>query len=158
GGDTGKSMGPDLAQGIAITELADGVPVAGQFAGEPVLLVRRGERIHAIGAQCTHYGGPLAEGLVGGGTVRWPWHHACFSLATGEGLRAPALNPVPCYTVEHRGERVCITGVAPPAAARPAPARATPARIVIVGAGAAGYAAADMLRRQGYDGSVTLIG
>ena len=95
--------GPDLKQGISIDELADGAMLGGHADGEAVLLVRRGGDIHAIGATCTHYGGPLAEGLVEGDTVRCPWHHACFSLRTGEALRAPALNPIACWRVERAG-------------------------------------------------------
>jgi nitrite reductase/ring-hydroxylating ferredoxin subunit len=65
--------------------------ISGQADGEELVLARRGEEVFAIGAHCTHYGGPLGEGLIVGETVRCPWHHACFSLRTGEALRAPAL-------------------------------------------------------------------
>jgi apoptosis-inducing factor 3 len=149
--------GPDLAQGISISELSDGRPVLGHAGGEPVLLVRRGEEVFALGAQCTHYGGPLAEGLVVGETVRCPWHHACFSLRTGEAVRAPALNPVACYRVERQGDRVTVREkVEPPRRSGPAGASG-PDPVVIVGAGAAGDAVAEELRRQGYAGRILLL-
>ena len=93
--DTGAPKGPDLLQGIDAASLADGQTVLGHADGEPVLLARRGEEIFAIGATCTHYGGPLAEGLIVGDTVRCPWHHACFSLRTGEALARPGARPGP---------------------------------------------------------------
>ena len=83
--------GPDFTLGLALAELADGAMLVGHAAGKPVLVARRGDEIFAIGASCTHYGGPLADGLLVGDTVRCPWHHACFSLRTGQALRAPAL-------------------------------------------------------------------
>jgi apoptosis-inducing factor 3 len=95
--------GPDFAQGFSLTELTDGAMLQGHAKGEPILVVRRGDAFFAIGASCTHYGAPLAEGLVVGDTVRCPWHHACFSLRTGEALRAPALDPVSSWKVETRG-------------------------------------------------------
>ena len=89
-----KLSGPDFAEGVSITEFADGGMMQGHANGEAILVARRGDAYFAIGASCTHYGGPLAEGLIVGDTVRCPWHHACFSLRTGEALRAPALDPV----------------------------------------------------------------
>src|SRR5438477_8229867 len=97
--------GPDLAQGLPRSQLADGATVLGHVGDDAVLLARLGEEVFAIGATCTHYGGPLAEGLIVGDTVRCPWHHACFSLRTGEALRPPALNPVACWRVERRDDR-----------------------------------------------------
>ncbi len=151
-----QPKGPDLAGGVEAESLADGRSLEGHVGSEAVLLVRSGGEFFAVGSKCTHYGGPLAEGLVVDGTVRCPWHHACFSLRTGEALRAPALNPVDRWTVERRGSKVHVTAKAPPAPARKRPPSA-PRRIVIVGGGAAGNAAAEMLRHEGFDGSLTLL-
>jgi NADPH-dependent 2,4-dienoyl-CoA reductase/sulfur reductase-like enzyme/nitrite reductase/ring-hydroxylating ferredoxin subunit len=147
--------GPDLARGIGLDQLPDGGQLLGHNGGEAVLVVRRGEEIFAVGATCTHYGGPLAEGVVVGDTVRCPWHHACFSLRTGEALRAPALNPVSCYKVERQGDRIKVGGKIEPSPPRPV---SGPDSVVIVGAGAAGNAAAEMLRREGYQGAIQMIG
>lgn len=146
--------GPDLAQGIAFSDLEEGGKLLGHAGGEPVLVVRRGEEVFAVGATCTHYGGPLAEGIVVGDTVRCPWHHACFDLRTGEAVRAPALNPVSCYRVEREGDRIFVREKVEDAPQRVA---SGPDPVVIVGAGAAGNAAAEELRRQGYGGRIVLI-
>jgi NADPH-dependent 2,4-dienoyl-CoA reductase/sulfur reductase-like enzyme/nitrite reductase/ring-hydroxylating ferredoxin subunit len=146
--------GPDLAQGISLNDLADGGQLLGHSGGEAVLVVRRGEEIFAVGATCTHYGGPLAEGIVVGDTVRCPWHHACFSLRTGEAVKAPALNPVACYKVERQGDHITIGEKVEP----PRREATGPDPVVIVGAGAAGNAAAEELRRQGYGGRILLVG
>ena len=148
--------GPDLGEGIGLAELADGGQLLGHAAGEAVLLVKRGQEVFAVGATCTHYSGPLAEGLVVGDTVRCPWHHACFSLRTGEALAAPALNPIACFDVEQRGERLYVLGK------KQQPREAVTVKsglssVVIVGGGAAGHAAAEMLRREGYIGQLVLL-
>src|SRR4051794_26523081 len=129
--------GPDLREGIAADTVADGGMLAGTVDGEAVLLVRRADRWFAVGATCSHYSGPLPQGLVVGDTVRCPWHHACFSFRTGEALRPPALNDLPCWDVEVRGGRVVVGNKRPPAGRRSPPARA-PERVLIVGGGAAG--------------------
>src|SRR5579883_702476 len=152
-GDT-KPSGPDLKAGVKLSDLADGAMLLGHAEGEPVLLARRGNEIFAIGATCTHYGGPLAEGVLAGDTVRCPWHHACFSLRSGEALAAPAFNPVSCWRVERQGDRAYVCDrLNPP----PKPRLPSSERMVILGGGAAGFAAAEMLRREGFGGSVTMI-
>src|SRR3954470_9752041 len=139
--------GPDLGAGIGASTLGPGDKLLGHAKGEGVLLARVGDDFLAIGASCTHYGGPLAEGVMVGDTVRCPWHHACFSLRTGEALRAPALNPVATWKVEQRDGRVYVgekvdrdslAATFPTTADRVADRQ----RIVIVGAGASGSAAA----------------
>ena len=156
GSGQAQLSGPDLAQGVPGEQVKDGVPLVGHAAGEAVMLVRRGTQVFAVSATCTHYSGPLAEGLVVGETVRCPWHHACFDLRTGAPERAPALNPISCYRVDEAGGTVRVgEKLVPPPRARP---QGAPSSIVIVGAGAAGNAAAETLRREGYDGPLTMIG
>src|SRR5512133_3771681 len=101
-----ETTGPDLTLGLATDALADGTMLAGHVGEDAVLLARRGNEFFAVSATCTHYGGPLAEGLLVDDTVRCPWHHACFSLRTGEPVGAPALNPVACWRVERTRDRV----------------------------------------------------
>src|SRR5437763_9153769 len=109
GGSDAKLTGPDLAHdGVTVDSLQPGEKLLGHAFGDAVLLARIDNDYTAIGASCTHYGGPLAEGMIVGDTVRCPWHHACFSLRTGEALRAPALNPVACYPISERGGRVYV--------------------------------------------------
>src|SRR5688572_18819649 len=98
--DKSKELsGPDLRSGVELASLVENEPLLGHFDGEAIVLVRQGEQVFATGAACTHYGGPLPEGLVVGETIRCPWHHARFNLRTGEAEGAPALNPVPCFIV-----------------------------------------------------------
>src|SRR5258708_15396830 len=152
-----KLSGPDFAEGVSIAEFAGGGMVQGDASGEGILVARRGDAYFAIGASCTHYGGPLAEGLIPGDHVRCPWHHACFSLRTGEALRAPGLDPVSSWKVETSGGKLFVREKRPEKK-RPAVSAKAPENVIIVGGGAAGNAAAEMLRRDGYFGGVTMIG
>jgi apoptosis-inducing factor 3 len=153
--------GPDLTQGIQAAELREGLMLVGHVGDDAVLLARMDGEILAIGATCTHYSGPLGEGLLVGDTVRCPWHHACFSLRTGEALRAPALSPIACWAVELLDGKVMVRNRKKAGAADRRdvgiPGGAAPGRVVIVGGGAAGFAAAEMLRREGFQGSITML-
>jgi NADPH-dependent 2,4-dienoyl-CoA reductase/sulfur reductase-like enzyme/nitrite reductase/ring-hydroxylating ferredoxin subunit len=153
--ETLETNKPDFRNGFPVSDLGDGRMISGKADGEELILARSGDEVFAIGPHCTHYGGPLAEGLIVGDTVRCPWHHACFSLRNGEALRAPALDSVPCWRVERLGDKIFVREkVSPPAPRRGADG---PSSVVIVGGGAAGLAAADMLRREGYDGPLTIV-
>ncbi len=153
--------GPDLTKGVSMADIAAGQMLLGHVNQDAVLLARQGDEFFAIGATCSHYSGPLAEGLMAGDTVRCPWHHARFSLRTGEAIGAPAFNALPCWRVEKRDDKVFVREKAAPAAgsdpSKRARAAAMPERIVIVGGGAAGFAAAEMLRREGFGGSLMLV-
>ncbi len=151
-----KLTGPDLTLGIPAKDLADGAMLLGHANGEAVLLARRGAEVFAVGATCTHYGGPLVEGLIVGEEIRCPWHHACFSLTTGEATRAPALNALACFDVTAQGDKLLVLGRRDVATVRLA--GVGPASVVIVGAGAAGNACAEALRRERYAGPITLLG
>jgi apoptosis-inducing factor 3 len=154
-----KPAGPDFSQGIRLDQLADGKMLVGHVGDEDVLLVRRRHDIFAVGAHCTHYHGPLADGLVVGDTVRCPWHHACFDLRTGEALEAPALSPIACWAVEQRAGKIWVREkrTQPQPKARGNAAASAPKKIVIVGGGAAGFAAAEMLRRENYQGNIVML-
>ncbi len=147
----------DLAQGVPLERVADGGMVQGQVGGEPALLVSHAGELFAVGATCTHYGAPLAEGLLVDGTIRCPWHHACFSLRTGQALRPPALDGLKCWRVERRDDRAFVCEELPaPTPPVLAPGK-LPESVVIIGGGAAGNAAAMTLRQEGYEGPITVF-
>jgi NADPH-dependent 2,4-dienoyl-CoA reductase/sulfur reductase-like enzyme len=148
--------GPDLTQGVSAEDFS-GAILLGHVGDQDVLLVRSGSDIFAIDAHCSHYHGPLAEGLVVGDSIRCPWHHACFDLRTGEATRAPALNALALWQVEHEGNRIFVRRKREQAKSRGRGPVDAPGKIVIVGGGAAGPAAADMLRRQEFRGSIVML-
>jgi apoptosis-inducing factor 3 len=166
--------GPDLATGVEASSVAAGEMITGHAFGEPVLLAHVEPNWFAVGAKCTHYSAPLSDGLLVGETVRCPWHHACFELRNGAASHAPALNDLPAYDVVLENNIVRVARKRTHATARDvvrrprgsrAPARVTldeqpltgPESVLIIGGGAAGNACAEMLRREGYRGPVTIV-
>jgi NADPH-dependent 2,4-dienoyl-CoA reductase/sulfur reductase-like enzyme/nitrite reductase/ring-hydroxylating ferredoxin subunit len=150
-------LGPDLSKGVSLLDVPAEGFLAGHVNGDPVLLSNLGDGIYAVSAQCTHYGGPLSEGLVVGETVRCPWHHACFSLRSGAPLKAPAFDGLQLWKVEVDGDAVFVRAKIERKARRVTLVEAHPDNIVIIGGGAAGFAAAEMLRRSSYRGKLAIL-
>ncbi len=151
-GEASKPTGHDLKHGVRDADVREGVPLLGHVDGEPALLVRDRGRVYALGAKCTHYGGPLHEGIVDGGAIHCPWHHACFDLATGR-ANGPALDAIPCWDVQLDNGTIRVAGKREP---RPAEIH-EPRSVVIVGGGAAGIACAEALRAEGHRGTITIV-
>lgn len=122
---------------------------------EEILLIKEGEQYHAVGASCSHNGAPLQDGMIASGQIRCPWHHARFCLKTGAAVGAPALEPLSLYHVRRHEGRIFLakTQSQTLASARGSEER----RVVIIGAGAAGFACADMLSKLHFDGSIALV-
>ncbi|HEY6186355.1 MAG TPA: FAD-dependent oxidoreductase [Pyrinomonadaceae bacterium] len=143
-------------------EFKDGEMKQISVNGTELLLARVRDKYHAVGAHCTHYGAPLVEGALSNERIVCPWHHACFNVTTGDLEEPPALDALPCYGVRVEGENV-IVSLPGEITDRRTPAMtkrdsSSDGRLfVILGGGAAGYAAAQALREDGFQGRVLMI-
>lgn len=165
--DSNESAPPELAAGVELQKLPPCGLLAVTADGEEAILVRGASGLFAVGGRCNHLGGPLAEGIVVGDTVRCPWHHACFSAASGAAVAAPAFERLPRWPVEVRDGQVYLDrrdaarvssrsdGARPHRASGRRPS--SPEKVVIIGGGAGGYATADALLKLGFSGSMTVV-
>ena len=154
--DSENAALPDLTLGVPAADVAEGRIVHGRVGEEEVMVARVDGALFAVGARCTHYQGPLAEGLLVGQTVRCPWHHARFCLRTGEAIGAPAIDPISLWIVDERDGKIFVGARAEQPKTTPRIRVSRPRRVLVAGGGAAGFAAAEMLRRHGFDGAVTI--
>jgi NADPH-dependent 2,4-dienoyl-CoA reductase/sulfur reductase-like enzyme/nitrite reductase/ring-hydroxylating ferredoxin subunit len=140
--------------GIDVATIPEGAMLAGHWRGKQLIVANHQGRYCALSGTCTHMGAPLDQGALANGEVHCPWHHARFSLATGEAVAAPALSPVSCFGTVIRGGRLFITKrQALPAPSAPAQAP----KVVILGGGAGGHACAQELLRSGFKGVTTVL-
>ena len=145
-----------------VNDLKDGEMKAVSVGdGREILLTRIKDSYNALGANCTHYGAPLSEGVLCNGVIMCPWHHACFDAKTGNLLDPPARDSLPKYETKIAGDDIIVL----------VPEELETSRIpdmiklnssdnrnyVIVGGGAAGNAAAQSLREGGYTGKIMMI-
>ncbi|HEV7700120.1 MAG TPA: FAD-dependent oxidoreductase [Pyrinomonadaceae bacterium] len=142
-------------------EFADGEMKQVTANGTEVLLARVGGKFHAVAAYCPHYGAPLVDGVLSGDRVVCPWHHSCFDITTGDLLEPPALDSLPSSEIKIENDQVIVR------VPDGGPDRRTPTMskrnpndtrlFAIVGGGAAGYAAVQTLREDGFAGRLVLI-
>lgn len=154
-GDVHTLTGPDFKKGIPINSLSSGQKILGHADDTPAILIHQNNQYYAIGAICTHYSANLIDGIITEGTIHCPWHHSCFDLETGDSQKAPALNPLPTWRTEVLDGMVFVRekNEAP----MPRETKPSSEHFVIIGSGAAGHAAAETLRREGFGGNITMI-
>jgi len=145
-----------------IDDLQDGEMKEVSIGEKSILLVRVKGEFHAIGSQCSHHGAPLVQGVLSGSRVRCPWHQACFDVVTGDLQEPPALDGLPHFDVRVEGENVIVKVPEDIKDQRTLPMAQYDPRVdsrsfVIIGAGAAGNAAAEALRRDGFQGRVIMV-
>lgn len=149
-----KLKARDFKAGVDVATIPEGAILAGRWQGKPVILTNQQGQYCALSGVCTHMGAPLEQGTLANGEVHCPWHHARFSLATGEAVAAPALSPLSSFGTVIRGGRLFITKRQP----RPTPAAPVQApRVLILGGGAGGHACAQELFRSGFKGLTTVV-
>jgi NADPH-dependent 2,4-dienoyl-CoA reductase/sulfur reductase-like enzyme/nitrite reductase/ring-hydroxylating ferredoxin subunit len=131
--------------------------LAGVVGEDRVFVWRNGKRLKAYNADCPHLGGPLNKGIVAGATIRCPWHHACFDLAAGEATAAPAFDALLEYPVTFDDDRFCVKPTHAKTPRRTGRREDSLGTMAIVGGGAAGFAAANAIRKLGWQGGVTIF-
>jgi apoptosis-inducing factor 3 len=145
-----------------LTDIPDGGMRAFEVMGICILLSRNGADVTAVGGHCTHQGGPLAEGVRVGKSVICPWHHAMFDLSSGEHIEPPGEGRLTAFNTKIENGAVIVsfddrTAKESRDEIDDVPAPKTSKTFAIVGAGAAGRAGAEELRRRGFDGRILLI-
>ena len=143
---------------IDVADYKDGEMRKVQINSSSVLVVKHGARFFVTGCECTHYQGPLEKGLLRGNEVMCPWHHAVFDLPAGQRTEPPALNDLEHYRSVLKGSELTISlaplnTIEPQGKSSPSDKR----QFVIVGGGAAGNAAAEELRRNGFKGKIVML-
>ncbi len=145
-----------------VDDLHDGEMMKVMVGERPVLLAKVGGELHATGAVCPHYGGPLTDGLLHETRVMCPWHQATFDVRTGDMLEPPPLNGIPRFAVRIDGDDVFVD-VPDDAPERVAMAMASfdpqadGRTFVVIGGGAAAASAIETLRQEEYRGRIVVV-
>ena len=138
------------------SDLNEGVPLVVKVGKREVFLIRVERSLYAYGHKCPHYEAPLTDGSISGHSLICPWHNARFDLTTGRMTVPPALDDLPAYPVKVEGG-VVFAGEPEKRPVTPLPGTEKQT-FVVVGAGAAGNAAVQTLRAEGFAGRVIMIG
>ncbi|PSB11537.1 NAD(FAD)-dependent dehydrogenase [Pleurocapsa sp. CCALA 161] len=145
-----------------INDLQNGQMQQIEVENSQILLSKINDQYYATSAFCTHYGAPLAKGILCGERIVCPWHNACFNAIAGQQEEPPGLDSLTHFAVRVEGEQVLVNLPDEiPQQRTLSMARHEPSidsrTFVVLGAGAAGMAAVEMLRQQGFQGKIVFI-
>ncbi len=93
---------------LPLTEIAEYEARRVEIDGTPVLVYRDVDAVYAIGAVCSHAGGPLEQGTIDGACVECPWHQSVFDMRNGRVIHGPATLGQPSYQARIRDEKIEI--------------------------------------------------
>ncbi len=100
----------EFTAAAAVADVPEGTPTKIMFGTTSVMLVRRGDVVHALKETCSHAGGPLSEGELKGDTITCPWHFSTFRLADGSVVHGPASSRQVSYRARINGGQVELQG------------------------------------------------
>jgi len=100
----------DYTPVMAAAELTEGTPTKAMLGSTAVMLVRRGDVVHALKDTCSHLGGPLSGGELGDDTITCPWHFSTFKLRDGSVVHGPATSRQPRYAARISNGQVELQG------------------------------------------------
>jgi len=95
---------------VAAADVAEGTPTKVMFGATAVMVVRRGDVVHALKETCSHAGGPLSEGELRNDTITCPWHRSTFKLEDGAVVHGPAVSRQVAYRARISGDQVELQG------------------------------------------------
>jgi nitrite reductase/ring-hydroxylating ferredoxin subunit/uncharacterized membrane protein len=82
-----------------LTQLPEATPTKMRAGINDLVLVRLGDRVHALHAVCAHAGGPLDKGRVVADCIECPWHGSRFRLTDGLATRGPTVYDQAAYEI-----------------------------------------------------------
>lgn len=91
-------------------DLAEGTPTRAALGTTSLVLVRRGDVVHALRETCSHAGGPLAEGQLDGDRITCPWHASVFRVSDGSVVHGPAGTRLTTYAARINEGQVEVQG------------------------------------------------
>jgi glycine betaine catabolism B len=99
---------PEWATVAKTEDLPEDEMIGVTVEGEEILVANVGGEYRAIGAICTHEGGPLPEGELFDGIVTCPYHAGEFNVETGEAVTPPPTKNEPVYEVRVEGDAIQV--------------------------------------------------
>ena len=102
-------MSEDFSKVCHENDLSQGDIRTFNIEGNPILLIKHGDKIYALDNTCTHDGAELSDGDLVDGQIQCARHGGRFNLETGEATQMPAVVGIESYRVEIRDGEIYVS-------------------------------------------------
>ena len=99
----------DMVRVGSVDEVPKGGMKGFEANGKKILVANIGGKFYAMGAACTHVGGPLPKGSLEDNVVTCPWHGSKFDVTTAKCVGGPAKKDEPKYEVKVQGKDLMVS-------------------------------------------------